>query len=1140
MSDSVKSKLKALFLKGSRFAISQTKEILDKATENLTKTIGQDTATETTPLDALEPSDLQINPPTETAKSASPIIAGDADVMGNAHVECSTSDLQVPPFAVDRILAGAETTPLDEPSDLQINPPTETAKSASPIIAGDADAMGNAHVECSTSDLQVPPFAVDRILAGAETTPLDALEPSDLQINPPTETAKSASPIIAGDADAMGNAHVECSKSDLQVPPFAVDRILTAAETTPLDEPSDLQINPPTETAKSASPIIAGDADAMGNAHVECSTSDLQVPPFAVDRILFEHEDRGQCPHLLKLLVSISLRTRETSPICVILPSAVGVASLVAIVSALECLAQDLPDAKTLYPATLRAGLRVRLYPGGEVFEVGDPPVDGSGSMKLRLIDKKSYATKGTRFVQAERICWFEPTTRYHPLGTGAPFIAPPLNDLDAILGQQAFGNSGLVKTRVLLAGTRAEFGRLLEATHIVPREKIRRAVPLSDVFAFGGVDINSQPYVTAPIGSAGQPMVAIGRDLQDLKNACLNEDVDPHSRVVLCDNVDIILRDLDLAGRIAERQRIVLFAGGLRRADAGALKNAGWVVWEPSPGEVLGVNDPLLTTACRGIDLSRRSASGEQDRRPGYVACKAPEVANAHKALARLGDALGDESIEHEFWVEDLLDAAQSLFFSCAGWLSPPKGETLERVAETLERLRAEAPRLTRLLGDAATKALADLAKAVEEFATSEMSVTPKGEEVLRLAQTAARSSLRQVFVAGNRQGREEADKFFARNGLETRCIAVVDLADAGEPQSVAAFSVMRRDIFEKLVDPWPAGSMLFVGYDFEIDCYRARLNKRAALRASNRLAPEARRRLTGWEDNCFPPESRMAPQASEVGRGLDGFDKIAREWSWSRRISVPVADDGEETCQATVVHFIGRSWCAMTEDHRPLVLTSGSRAGQGTVQEIGLSGLASGSRIVVREGANKDIIRTIAESIAKPAVYADLRNKAALWRQALPHDPAKAQFVARALAKVGVHRHHMTIRSWLANSSLIGPRSEHDIHAIAEAFPVRGRTKADWQACCDAIAQLRALHIRAGSQLTNLLAERCGRVLFEPSDTELAVDLGIGVVWILEVASIEAQAHEFPSSYVNRLHWLDLEWRDRLLASPIRDRAA
>jgi hypothetical protein len=143
----------------------------------------------------------------------------------------------------------------------------------------------------------------------------------------------------------------------------------------------------------------------------------------------------------------------------------------------------------------------------------------------------------------------------------------------------------------------------------------------------------------------------------------------------------------------------------------------------------------------------------------------------------------------------------------------------------------------------------------------------------------------------------------------------------------------------------------------------------------------------------------------------------------------------------------------------------------------------------------------------------------------------------VVRArLEAAGIRRTSMTLRSWLFSDDRLGPRTREDLSGIARAFPVAGATEAHWKACWDAISELRGLHQSCGMILTNLLADRCRGLLLEPSDTELAVDLGIGIVWVLEVAEIDTELRECPASYVNRLHWLEPGWRLSLLSNPVK----
>jgi hypothetical protein len=206
--------------------------------------------------------------------------------------------------------------------------------------------------------------------------------------------------------------------------------------------------------------------------------------------------------------------------------------------------------------------------------------------------------------------------------------------------------------------------------------------------------------------------------------------------------------------------------------------------------------------------------------------------------------------------------------------------------------------------------------------------------------------------------------------------------------------------------------------------------------------------------------------------------------------------------------------------------------------VELIEAADLGPGTRLVIREGGEKDIIRLLAEQRIGIEKYNTLKAISSLWRDALRASFLDASRIARNLAIVGVRRHLVTVRSWLVNDALIGPRSDDDVIAIGEAFPVPGKTEKDWRSCCDAISELRSLHLSAGSRLSELLAERCGAMLFEPSDAEIAVDLGIGTVWVVEVGEVDPTPVAVPLGYTNRLQWTDAAWRARLLDQRVRTR--
>ena len=843
-------------------------------------------------------------------------------------------------------------------------------------------------------------------------------------------------------------------------------------------------------------------------------------------------------PPLIEMLLSTVLNTAVDCPIIVILPSTEKTAELVAIFASLSLLASDLEATKAEFGGKLVMGTRVRLYPTGEVFEVASR--DADGGLYLRMTDKNTYQSNGTRYVHKSLMYLFEPTTRLMPLGTQFTKFNPAApNSLDLIVGGQVFGNSALVRTRVLMIGTKAEFCRTLGSVQIEATANFG-ARPLREVFPYGGVGAAGRGYVVEPEGSAGSPLVALERDLPAIEGACLGKGIPARSRLVVTDRLDPVLRDLELAKRIAERQRLFVFVEARRRDEVAALRESGWYVWEPTQDELLGRGGEVrLGTGCPGIDASVTGALAENRVSPGFLDCLSPELAAAQEALERIGRYLAHESVEEQEWVEQLLDTAQRLFFGAAGWLVGPAGNVLARHLEDVGRVRSSVSRVSLYLGPEAACAVEDLATAVTTFREKQPAgaLTPKGEKVLSMGVTANAGTFGQRFVTGSRQAREEADAFFHGRGLALTCAMVRDFRALGDAPGVVIFSVMRKNLFENLVDPWPSRSTLFVGYDFEIECYKRRLAKRHSERVRLRITQQDRERLTGLDARHFPVH-QAAPRPDAVTGGelarLDDFDRATREWNWSRRIIIPQPAVGEELCEARLVRFAGRSWMAMTDEHESLVIAATDGAQK--IQNGQTGALAIGNRIVVREGSDRDMIRLLAERRLGEDKYGRLVWKAGLWKRALKVAGGSMPFIRTRLEAVGVRRTSMTLRSWIASEDRLGPRTREDLLGIAKAFPVAGATDAQWKACWDAISELRGLHQSCGMILTNLLAERCGKVLLEPSDTELSVDLGIGIVWVLEITEIDTEQRDCPKSYVNRLHWLEPRWRLLLLSDPMK----
>jgi hypothetical protein len=859
-------------------------------------------------------------------------------------------------------------------------------------------------------------------------------------------------------------------------------------------------------------------------------------------------------PHVARLVATTALNTEYSDPICIILPSVDRVAQFTAITAALECLAIDFENGRARFiERYFTPGARVRSLPEGYVFFVGSKSkVHDTDGIYLGFADKETQIGDGRRLVPNSQLFWYEPTQRQLPKSN--PTVkpkAPPLTKVDELSGVSSCGNSGLYTNRVVLVGARAEFDRVLESLDLecADLESRKGWGRLADTFAWGTFDESGKPISLSPEGAGGSPLVAIARDLSELEQASLAASVEPGSQIVLTDRLDMILKNMELANRVGERQRLVLLVDARRRADALQLRRHGWKVWEPTPNELVDDKDDVgVRTGIPGLDRTRHSSVAE--RRPAftYMPKSAPHLASAYARLGEMSDLLGSEAAVDDEQFQAIGDAVRSVFFQAASWLAPPKGERLHDFEAVLRRLRDERGHVTRFLGRPAAEALGSFVEDLENFALEcvDGGVTPKGDALLHLAKDATNPSRKQVLVTGSRQSREEADEFLAANGIDLQCKLASELADGECFPDIISFSLLRRDMFDKFIDPWPSKAIVMAGYDFEIGIYRQRMRWRASQKRRLEVDAAVRAALTALPSTSFGP-----PRFGSVGEDLetladeaaiDPIDRIRTAGRDPRRpIQIRELEHGEHSEDAHIVRFVGRSWMPMALDYRPVCLLQvGNDRSKSGVEYVEVADLKPGMRIIVREGGEKDVIKAVAQQSCGVERYSRLWEKASLWREALRGGGTDPGRIARRLQDCGLQRHIVTLRSWVTNKNLIGPRSEDDVLAIARTFPSPDRTASDWKDCWDAISELRGLHLSAGMRLTDDLVARCGRMLLEPTETETAVEFDLGAVWILEVAEVDSALRSCPAGLVNRLQWMNSEWHDRLFDERVKVMAA
>jgi hypothetical protein len=626
------------------------------------------------------------------------------------------------------------------------------------------------------------------------------------------------------------------------------------------------------------------------------------------------------------------------------------------------------------------------------------------------------------------------------------------------------------------------------------------------------------------PQGAYGSPLIAVARD--HLSARRLTAGYPANSMIVVSARPDDALSDRSSVEAIAERQRFLLIGTGRHRLEFAARRQYGWTVVELSGA----ATSAGATSGIPAIDRVGRTSVWMQAP-PGVLAQPNRELETAFAALDAFSRA-AEVHAEAEEDVADCLHMLRTDFFDASDWLGAPTQEDRHHLAETCERTGRLLRRLRSVAGADAAEAAALVVGALDAF-SRDMAVraaTPKGEYLLQLASGAQKDDrYRQIVAVGRGQTAKAVTAFLDANGCPMTCVTPGELSRLDPVDRVNVLSMMRREAFARLVDPWAAPRMMFVGYQHEVDVYRWRLAARETAMAKLAVDDGIARRfpgLAGWK--------RAVPALTNEGPGVD--EPLAPV---ARPVRHPQPSrPGDALRAARFCRFAGNSWMAVTEEHSFARVQEDAIKGAQVTTVEGRD-LQIGDLILVREGSDKDIVRETAELRIGREEYAALRRRAGLWRQTLKQSGLAPDILQSAMAEQGLDRGLPTIRWWLSDTGPIGPSdAQTSVLQIASALG-KDPASVPWKACVDAIQTVRSLHVEAGFRLTQILLSECGQSVLEHSEHETPFEMTMGIVWLLEVQQLDARRPDWPSGQVNRLIWESDAWRRRLLARNQRSEA-
>jgi hypothetical protein len=192
-------------------------------------------------------------------------------------------------------------------------------------------------------------------------------------------------------------------------------------------------------------------------------------------------------------------------------------------------------------------------------------------------------------------------------------------------------------------------------------------------------------------------------------------------------------------------------------------------------------------------------------------------------------------------------------------------------------------------------------------------------------------------------------------------------------------------------------------------------------------------------------------------------------------------------------------------------------------------------GDFVVFREGANSDVLRSLADAGLAGQNQRDARLLSGRWRDSLrkwlegqrwcadgPVPPDVLRNLAARLRDHGLDRSIQTIRNWITDDLIIGPEAEElAVPAIARAVGDADLLRRS-TAVCAAITLVRGAHLQASAHLREVLLAALpdladGMGALQPV---FSVDLGdVGRAMVVQVEGVDAEEVQVPPALANML---------------------
>jgi len=784
----------------------------------------------------------------------------------------------------------------------------------------------------------------------------------------------------------------------------------------------------------------------------------------------------------------------------------------------------------------------------------GEEHIDGQRFMWVKYKEQKEVPLSRKIFPIHERLR-FQPVSTQKQLSVFKHTPAPSLHPLDQLLKIQSYGNRALFQNRVILVSLLGKARDFATRTPVRVQSKQKNenkiGYALADLFQWGNINADGimNPWHHHQIKA--QPVLAVASDLLSVREYFRERT--GSSPLLILDGSSSFFRDLDALDEVLDNPlpSIAIVERG-EAETARLLSDRSFGIWDWSRNEIQAIiseeNGSHIAHRKSPFFHFNRSLKNYSRMKVEEILCEDPVIQSAADKLEALHMETGGGSQEINLLVSRLygclLPVARLIrpvwYTKNTDW----KQKIMSRIEKAESGLSRHKMWITSTADQNIRGFLGDIRKIVSDGGSRHSAKAGALREVIP-----GHGEGPFAIVASDVMERMLVQNYWKENlaGVDRIhfCCPSTLFDNQTDYRKMIICGWLGAKRMRQIMESFMAEEIIILTYPFEKAWLRSVMDRWRDTTTGGLNAETKAKLLRVMPDELPPPDSieEERDERDKYGRAFDisEFELKLRAY---RMAAMAEADhSGEATASAKFAEFSEDRFAFLTESYRIPVITdlfSGRTTESDEIPRKTVSELKPGDYVIFREGSQGDLIREMADQGLEKAGKRHLRRVAGIWRTALKefassvieillknqkiipeeHSPEDATFiVAEVLKQKGCKRHPQTVRNWLTDEDIIGPRSAGDLKTIAE---VTGHAdlNARFQEIRRAIKEVRGAHLQASRYLAESLISALPGYISSGDSRSLEVDIeGLGKAVVARVEYTEDELREVGITKTNRL---------------------